>query len=284
MLTFLFSLFMSIIFSSQSTLFTNSITNDIPKFLNMTNTYRQLHNTPPVVWNNTIAQISQKWSDHLAQFETLQHNYQISDTYGENLAAIGTIAPELDYIQIAIDSWYKEGIYYNYDNPGFSASTGHFTALLWASTTSIGAGISQSTTQTYIVMNFYPMGNVQGGFGENVLPKAKLSPQPPLHIQIASPSPPLHIQIASPSPPLHIPSGTKSPQWTASPPPPPTTLAPDYNSTCKFIINNKTIPSTISDCYTCFIACNGNTYCTAFSWNYASFQNWGNDEYCSKTI
>ena len=57
----------------------------------------------------------------------------------------------------AIDGWYSEGEKYNYNAPGFTMETGHFTAMVWKSTTKIGCGIKkckgggkQSTTFFFV--------------------------------------------------------------------------------------------------------------------------------------
>jgi hypothetical protein len=61
---------------------------------------------------------------------------------------------------------------YNYDNPGFNASTGHFTQLVWKNSIQLGIGIAFSTdNQTaWVVAEYYPQGNIDGEFAANVLP------------------------------------------------------------------------------------------------------------------
>jgi hypothetical protein len=71
--------------------------------------------------------------------------------------------------------WYDEVNKYNFNNPGFSASTGHFTQLVWKATTDLGCGIAISAkNRIYGVCNYTPPGNVVGTnneFKRNVLPK-----------------------------------------------------------------------------------------------------------------
>ena len=66
--------------------------------------------------------------------------------------------------------WYDEVKNYNYNNPVFSGSTGHFTQVVWKSSTKLGCGIGvASNNNIYGVCNYSPPGNVQGQFALNVL-------------------------------------------------------------------------------------------------------------------
>jgi hypothetical protein len=40
--------------------------------------------------------------------------------------------------------WYDEVKFYNYNNPGFGMSTGHFTQLVWIGSNALGCGIGFS--------------------------------------------------------------------------------------------------------------------------------------------
>lgn len=72
----------------------------------------------------------------------------------------------------SVDAWYNEVSQYDFVNPGFSQATGHFTCLVWKSSTYFGMGIAINTTTgaAYISMNTLPPGNILGQFQQNVLP------------------------------------------------------------------------------------------------------------------
>jgi hypothetical protein len=53
---------------------------------------------------------------------------------GENLAAGYANA------SASVDAWGLEREEYNWNKPGFSEATGHFTQLVWSNTTSVGCG------------------------------------------------------------------------------------------------------------------------------------------------
>ena len=94
--------------------------------------------------------------------------------------------------------WYQEVEYYDFSNPGFKDSTGHFTCLVWKDSKKYGLGISISDKTVVVCFNTSPPGNVIGEFEQNVLPKLADStmPSPTPIPSPESPSPP-----SSPSPP-----------------------------------------------------------------------------------
>ena len=69
--------------------------------------------------------------------------------------------------------WYDEVANYDFNNPGFSMNTGHFTQLAWKDSTELGCGLAVgSNYNVYGVCNYSPPGNVIGAFEQNVFPKA----------------------------------------------------------------------------------------------------------------
>ena len=142
------------------------------------NNYRNIHQSPPVTYNTSLEVGAQAWADQ----HVLLHSSTIN---GENLAA-GT--GSFTWTN-AIDLWYSENVLYNYSRPGFSGTTGHFTQLMWKSTTSIGLGSSVQNGVNYVVMWFYPAGNVLGQFEQNVFPKIlSFSPSPRVQVPNKAPT------------------------------------------------------------------------------------------------
>ena len=176
-----------------------AITDQITDYVNV---YRGLHGSPNVSYATSLGVGAQSWATHLASIETLQHTP--IPKYGENLYEVFFQAPTV-YLpwKLAIDSWYNEGLHYNYSNLAFDASTAHFTALIWKATQRIGFGTAKDIRgANYVVAWFDPQGNVQGYYSQNVMKTPTPAPTP----KTSSPKPnslpprPLPV-IARPLPP-----------------------------------------------------------------------------------
>lgn len=124
------------------------------------NQYRSLHGVPNVTWNQTLA-------DYAANYATqCSTSHSGSPYYGENLAYGGYTNPSY-YIYL----WYNEIQNYNFSNPGFSKTTGHFTQVVWKDSIQIGCGWVSSCASTlgvdypnYLACEYYPYGNVDGEY------------------------------------------------------------------------------------------------------------------------
>jgi hypothetical protein len=141
------------------------------------NAYRAKHQSPPLVWDDTIATFSQQWSYHLLTTNDFSHSGNTQ--YGENLAYYkGYGTDTMTLLKKSIDAWYNEVTLYNFARPGFSSGTGHFTCLVWKSSTNYALGISidLATSTAIITMNTSPPGNISGKYQENVLPLTILPP------------------------------------------------------------------------------------------------------------
>ena len=86
--------------------------------------------------------------------------------------------------QAASNGWYNDELFkfpsnaYGQANPGgdFEAY-GHYTQLVWKGTQQVGchtarcaAGTIFSMASWYTVCNYYPAGNMDGAYGDNVFP------------------------------------------------------------------------------------------------------------------
>ena len=166
---------------------------------NYINNYRARHQSPPLTWDETIATFAQQWSFYLLSNNLFQHSG--SALYGENLAYFEGYGNDIVVLfKKAIDNWYNEITLYNFTNPGYKQGTGHFTCLVWKSSTKFGMGVSidpSNNNKVDITFNSEPPGNYQGQFAQNVLAPTGTTPLP---LPTPTPSPtPSPIPIPTPA-------------------------------------------------------------------------------------
>lgn len=132
------------------------------------NKYRIRHGVPPLKGDDEeVHGVAQRYAQYLASNDLFQHSN--NRRYGENLAgALGN--DEGEAIAFAVKMWYDEIKSYNYGYPGFSMATGHFTAVVWKSSTHVGIGVAYNSRKRWwvVVGNYSPPGNMMGAFPENV--------------------------------------------------------------------------------------------------------------------
>lgn len=136
------------------------------------NEYRKLHHSQPLIYDATITKAAQTYADYLAKNGLFQHG-MLTDTkgryMGQNLFAVWNASKnDSEIIKLAVKNWYKESKMYDYNNPKYSPNTGHFTQLVWNSTNLIGIGIATINNQKIVVADYYPPGNYQNKFRQNV--------------------------------------------------------------------------------------------------------------------
>ncbi|KAF2265630.1 PR-1-like protein [Lojkania enalia] len=141
--------------------------------LNSTNTYRRQHSASAVEWNESLAEYAGEWSAGCVFEHSGGHS-------GENLAS-GYPSTTASH-----DAWGHEREDYDFDKATFTKQTGHFTQLVWKSTTSVGCGRTLCNGRDgggapgwYIVCEYYPPGNVLGRFKENVQERVRDEPEDP---------------------------------------------------------------------------------------------------------
>lgn len=169
------------------------------------NHYRSIHQSPSLVWDDTIALFAEHWSSYLNTNDLFQHSG--TTLYSENLAWFDGYGTDImTLLKKAVDNWYNEIRLYDFAHPGFSSATGHFTALVWKNSTNYGLGISIVGTKAMITMNLSPAGNYQNQYAENVLPPTTTAPTPtpttppPAMITLPPPSAPPIVVITPPQP------------------------------------------------------------------------------------
>jgi hypothetical protein len=139
---------------------------EIQEFLDTHNTRRIAHGVAPLTWSITIASSAQNFANTCPRTH--------SDTvFGENLYWSSPAASPTT----AVENWYSEVSLYDFNHPGFSNTTGHFTQIIWKNTTEIGCGIrtdcptpSAWPLSYHVVCQYHPAGNFTNQFRQNVLP------------------------------------------------------------------------------------------------------------------
>lgn len=157
--------------SSASTVSASSGFED--DILSAHNEKRAIHGVQPLKWNETLVEYAADYADSSFSCAnvTLVHS---NGPYGENLAAgySGGYDP--------VDAWYDEIELYDFNNPSFNESTGHFTQLIWKSTSQLGCArvICDNAWGQYTICEYSKTrGNILGTnsetglsyFAENVL-------------------------------------------------------------------------------------------------------------------
>lgn len=155
------------------------------------NYYRTLHCSPPMTLNATINNIAQNYSNYLASNKLFQHSgtsglgenlwsssSSVVITYVNGIICIIIIKRLMLNINFTtyflgsspVASWYNEISKYDYNNPGFSSGTGHFTQVVWKDSVQLGIGIGFSNDSKTVVVtaNYSPPGNYAGEYTKNV--------------------------------------------------------------------------------------------------------------------
>jgi pathogenesis-related protein 1 len=121
--------------------------------------------SPPLQWSEELARYAQSWADHLAADCEMEHrpnSGQWAQKYGENIFW----GEGEDYTALhASESWYGEIEEYKYgpltDKNWYK--TGHYTQMVWKSTTHVGMGMAVCRNGAIlIVANYDPSGNYMG--------------------------------------------------------------------------------------------------------------------------
>ncbi|XP_011871194.1 PREDICTED: venom allergen 3-like [Vollenhovia emeryi] len=122
-------------------------------------------NMPNLVWDDELAMIAQKWAN---QCNFSHDKCRNSDRFavGQNIAKTMHSGENTSSLQSMIQMWYDEVD--KFDKNGvssykFSPETGHYTQLVWATTTKIGCGRimykSNGWNNHFLVCNYGPSGN-----------------------------------------------------------------------------------------------------------------------------
>ncbi|WVZ91491.1 hypothetical protein U9M48_037655 [Paspalum notatum var. saurae] len=122
------------------------------------NVFRAKEHVPPLAWNATLAKFSQQYAETLKKECKSVHS---TSPYGENLM-LGTGAVTW---KTTVDEWGDEKLSYHYGSNTCDAGKmcGHYTAVVWKGTTTVGCGrVKCDSGDTMLMCSYWPPGNYDG--------------------------------------------------------------------------------------------------------------------------
>merc|ERR1712008_159805 len=146
----------------------SSLSTEMQAALDEHNRLRAKHHAPDLVWDDALASQAQSWAGHCTwEHSTLGNGENLWAGYGNAFSGA------------AVKSWYDEltNPGYDFSKPGFSHGTGHFTQVVWKSTTRLGCAVHVCkplqpmgwNPGNFFVCEYSPPGNYRGQFAANVL-------------------------------------------------------------------------------------------------------------------
>ncbi len=135
------------------------------------NYYRAQHKVGNLERDTDLEKIAQKNVDYMIQsnsFHFTDEKYN-GEYVGENLSSLLGANPDGTSIT---DKWYEGINKYDFKNPGFINDAGGFTQIVWKNTKKIGCAYAYEGAKYYISCIYFPSGNYNNQFADNVFPKA----------------------------------------------------------------------------------------------------------------
>jgi hypothetical protein len=124
-------------------------------YLDPQNEHRAQHCVPPLTWDEGLAAQATAWA------RRCDFVHSSTSGVGENLYFR---RPSMNDPKQGIDAWYGEVSAHNYDATQYSSASGHFTQLIWKSTTRVGCGSAicpgLSGGGIMMVCQYAPQGNM----------------------------------------------------------------------------------------------------------------------------
>lgn len=131
------------------------------------NIERRYVGVPDLRWSPQLAREAKAWVDHIAPYGVLQHAPQTGDNkQGENiwLNTVGrrTVGSMIAGWSIEKNIYIVGGRHPNVSTTGNWHDVGHYTQMVWASTTEVGCAVGRGPKKDILVCRYAPMGNWRG--------------------------------------------------------------------------------------------------------------------------
>jgi Cysteine-rich secretory protein family len=130
------------------------------------NTERARAGMAPLTWDNDLGNAAAAYAQQMAFTGMFQHsNRQARRGVGENLW-MGTHG--VFSVEAMVGGWASEkryfvpGVFPNNSNTGNWEDVGHYTQMIWPTTTRIGCAIASTPRVDYLVCRYATAGNIDG--------------------------------------------------------------------------------------------------------------------------
>ncbi|EFQ31695.1 SCP-like extracellular protein [Colletotrichum graminicola] len=137
----------------------SGLTTDQKAALDAHNAARSDVGVSPLEWDDSLAADALEWANHLLSVGSLTHSQTANQ--GENLyMQSNEDSPNVN----AADAWIKEKEDYKGDTISETnyMGFGHYTQIVWESTTKVGLAVASNSQGTYVVARYSPPGNFIG--------------------------------------------------------------------------------------------------------------------------
>jgi len=140
----------------------------ISEMVKLHNELRIKHDSPPLNENEELNNMASSYAKSLANNQeknNCEYNVYKEEILGENIFITDYKKPKDIFKKIS-----NEKYEYDFDKNKYSSSSAHFTQAIWKDTTDIGCGFwaDKASKKNFIVLLYYPAGNVLGNFNINV--------------------------------------------------------------------------------------------------------------------
>lgn len=135
--------------------------------LNTHNQARSRFGVPPLAWSDQLATEARSYAQSMAQTGIYGHDQspERRKKAGENLwrGQRGLFSYDVMIgVMIAEGQNFRAGVFPNNSRTGEWHDVGHYTQIIWPTTTSVGCGLASSATTDYFVCRYSPTGNKDG--------------------------------------------------------------------------------------------------------------------------
>ena len=139
----------------------------ISEMVKLHNELRIKHDSPPLNENEELNNMASSYAKSLANNQeknNCEYNVYKDEILGENIFITDYKKPK-DIFKIISNEKYE----YDFDKNKYSNLSAHFTQAIWKDTTDIGCGFwaDKASKKNFIVLLYYPAGNVFGNFNKN---------------------------------------------------------------------------------------------------------------------